>query len=120
MKLIDQLVSYLRASKEEFRKVSWPTRQDTVRYSALVIGVSIVVAVFFATLDMGFTKLVDYTITQRNAARAQSAQPTAAQATIPVTPTTVPAQTTPTLDLKDLQTAPINVNATTIPAPAKK
>lgn len=114
MKIFDQLTSYLLASKEEFRKVSWPTRKETFRYSALVIGVSVLVAAFFATLDMGFTKLVDIVVTERNAVRAGTDVPVNAQ---PVVPDTVPVQPSqPTLDLKGLQTEPIKVDATTLPA----
>lgn len=114
MKLLDQLTSYLLASKEEFRKVSWPTRKETIRYSALVIGVSVLIAAFFATLDMGFTQLVDVVVTQRNATRATTSAPVTSQ---PVVPDTVPTQpTSPTLDLKGLQTAPVKVDSTTLPA----
>lgn len=95
MNLIKQFTEYLRSSQEEVKKVSWPSRRDTIRYSALVIGVSVVVAAFFAGLDIGFTKLVDLGISQRNqAAPAQTTQ-------TPVTPdvTAVTSSTTPTIDL---------------------
>ena len=49
------LVNYLRESKEELEKVSWPSRADTLRYSGIVIGMSVVLAVFFAALDYGLS-----------------------------------------------------------------
>jgi preprotein translocase SecE subunit len=53
---------YFRESKEELEKVSWPSREDTIRYSGLVIGVVIVMGAFFAGLDwalnLGFAKLL--------------------------------------------------------------
>jgi len=57
--------TYLRESKEELEKVTWPTRRETVRYSVLVIAVSIVVGAFFAGLDwalnLGLGKLIGLT-----------------------------------------------------------
>ncbi|MDO8584425.1 MAG: preprotein translocase subunit SecE [bacterium] len=53
MDIIDRVVNYFRSSKSELQKVSWPTKQETVRYSLLIIGISIVVAVFFLLLDTG-------------------------------------------------------------------
>ena len=57
------LISYLREAKEELQKVSWPSRMATVRYSLLVIGVSILMAGFFAGLDwalnVGLEKLIE-------------------------------------------------------------
>lgn len=106
MKLSEKLISYLRSTKEEVRKVSWPTRMETIRYSGLVIGVSVIVAVFFATLDLGFTKLVDVAVTERNAARTSQNAPAAQPVAAPTTGQTAQ----PTLDLKDLQTTPVQVD----------
>lgn len=54
---------YFRESKEELEKVTWPTRQEIFRYSVLVIGMCIAVAVFFAALDyvlsLGLTALIN-------------------------------------------------------------
>ncbi len=49
------LPRYLRESKEELGKVAWPTREETFRYSAFVIGISIAVALFLGVLDWGLT-----------------------------------------------------------------
>jgi preprotein translocase subunit SecE len=58
MKPVHALIDYLRSSKTELEKVSWPSKKDTVRYSSLVLGVSVVVALFFAGLDYGLGSLV--------------------------------------------------------------
>jgi preprotein translocase subunit SecE len=117
MKLFDQIKAYLIASKEEFTKVSWPTRKDTIRYSSLVIGVSVLVATFFAALDLGFTQLTTVAANAR-AARVKSAATAPIQGTTPIQVDTTPSTSkTPTLDLKDLQTQPVKVDATTKPAP---
>ena len=50
---------YLRNAIAELKKVSWPTREMTIRYSMLVIVISLVTATFFAALDFGLRQGVD-------------------------------------------------------------
>ncbi len=56
---------YFRESKEELEKVTWPTRQTTLRYSLLVIAASVGMGLLFAALDaalsLGFENLVGLT-----------------------------------------------------------
>lgn len=40
-------------------KVSWPTREETIRLTIIVIGLSLVVALFVGGLDYSFTKLME-------------------------------------------------------------
>ncbi|HBU28090.1 TPA: preprotein translocase subunit SecE [Candidatus Uhrbacteria bacterium] len=53
-----RLRNYVRDSFEESKKITWPTRKETVRYSALVIGITLLVAAFFGVLDYLFTALL--------------------------------------------------------------
>ena len=69
MSLISALKDYLRSSEAELRKVTWPTKEQTIRYTALVIGASLVLAVFFATVDLGLTKVLDAALTARTSSR---------------------------------------------------
>lgn len=48
----------------ELKKVTWPTKEKTIRYSMLVIVVSLAVALFFATLDFGFSRAITYVLSQ--------------------------------------------------------
>lgn len=59
---ITWLVSYLREAKEELGKVTWPSRRDTVRYSAIVVGVSVGLAFGIAALDWGLTIGLNYLV----------------------------------------------------------
>ncbi len=86
---VNDLISYVRNSIAELKKVTWPTKQQTIRYSVMVVSVSVGVAVFFAVLDFGFSRLVTYAL----ATRTPSAQ----------TETPAPADVVPTVE-------PINVN----------
>ena len=84
MSVISAITEYLRSSKAELQKVSWPSRKDTIRYSSLVLGISIVVAVFFAGLDYGLNSLVTQLLTLRTAPTQQTSTPT--EPTTPVVP----------------------------------
>lgn len=51
MKLLKQTKNYLISSFEEIKKVSWPSKKDTLKYTYAVIGLSLAIAVFFGILD---------------------------------------------------------------------
>jgi preprotein translocase SecE subunit len=52
---------YVTQSVAELKKVSWPSRDMTMRYAILVIGISVAMAAFFATLDFGLRQGVNAT-----------------------------------------------------------
>lgn len=72
---LTNFISYIRSSKAELEKVTWPTRQDTIRYSLLVVGVSLAMAAFFAALDFGLGQGVDLALKGRPSAVAPGTQP---------------------------------------------
>ena len=43
----------------ELSKVVWPTRQETARLTALVVGVAVTIGVILGLWDFGFSRLVD-------------------------------------------------------------
>jgi preprotein translocase subunit SecE len=45
------MIKYLVEAKEELAKVTWPSRRDIVRYSLVIIAVSLVFAAYFGALD---------------------------------------------------------------------
>ena len=45
------LVRYVREAREELRKVTWPNRQETTKYSVVVIVLALLLAAFFGGLD---------------------------------------------------------------------
>lgn len=57
------LTTYFRQVWQELRKVSWPSRQHTIDKTWLVVGVSLVVAIYIGLLDAGFQWLVTTLIT---------------------------------------------------------
>lgn len=52
--MIDAIKNYFVGAFQEMKKVSWPTKSQTINYSALVIGLSVGMAMFFGLLDYIF------------------------------------------------------------------
>jgi preprotein translocase subunit SecE len=59
---MSRLGNYIRDTKAEMKHVSWPTQTQTVVYSALVILISIIVALFLGAFDYVFTNLLDMVV----------------------------------------------------------
>ncbi len=43
----------------ELKKVTWPSRQETIRLTLLVIAVSVAIGIVLGVLDLLFTWLLD-------------------------------------------------------------
>jgi len=56
--MFEKLISYLKETRQEMRHVNWPSRQNTIRFTLLVIGVSAIVAVLLGSLDFLFQFLL--------------------------------------------------------------
>ncbi len=52
------LSKYINETVTELKKVSWPSREDTIQMTVLVIGVSAIVAGYLGGLDYVFTQLM--------------------------------------------------------------
>jgi preprotein translocase subunit SecE len=50
------LGNYVTESREELKKVTWPSRQEVVRDTMLVIGISVALGAFFGLVDFGLSK----------------------------------------------------------------
>lgn len=42
----------------EMKKVSWPKKQELIRYTIIVFVTVTFLSVFFAAIDLGFSKLI--------------------------------------------------------------
>ena len=49
---------FLAEVRRELHEVKWPTKTQTVRYSLLVVAISVAVAVYLGALDALFGALV--------------------------------------------------------------
>ena len=52
---MNELTTYVKASYEEMKKVTWPTKKETTNYTVLVIIFSLAVALFLGLLDYVFS-----------------------------------------------------------------
>ena len=55
-------INYLKKSKEELAKVTWPSRQTTVNHTIMVIAISIAVALFLGGIDFILNKILELVI----------------------------------------------------------
>lgn len=60
---MNSIIRYVRESLEELRQVRWPTQQQAVRLTVIVIGFIIVSSLFFGIIDMGFSEIIRLTFT---------------------------------------------------------
>lgn len=56
------IFSFLKEVREELGKVAWPTREQTIRYTVLVILVAVVVGIFLGGLDFLLTRLTAFVL----------------------------------------------------------
>jgi len=54
-----KLIAFLKDVKLELSRVNWPTREQTVQYSLVVIGVSLVFALYLGGLDALFSLILN-------------------------------------------------------------
>lgn len=57
--MFNQLISYLISSKEELKKVTWPSRDETIQKTVLVIAISLAVAIYLGMLDYVLTRVLE-------------------------------------------------------------
>ena len=50
------VVNYVKESREELKKVAWPTRNVVIRDTLVVVAVSLSMAIFFGVIDFGLSK----------------------------------------------------------------
>ncbi len=59
---MSRIGNYVRDTAAEMKHVKWPTQKQAMVYTALVIGVSAIVAVYLGATDYLFTQLLNIVI----------------------------------------------------------
>lgn len=59
------LITYLKNVRGELSHVVWPKPRQAAIHTAMILLISIVVAVFVGLVDYGLTHLVDFVVTNR-------------------------------------------------------
>ena len=57
--MIERVITFLKEARIELKKVTWPTRNQTLRYTVAVIAMSLAVAAFLGGLDAAFQFLLN-------------------------------------------------------------
>ena len=53
-----KLINYFKESREELAKVAWPSKQITFKHTAIVIVLSVVMAIFLGGIDYLLNKVL--------------------------------------------------------------
>jgi len=53
------ITTFFKEVKMEMKKVNWPTKKETIRYTLIVIAISIAVAIYLGGLDFIFTTILN-------------------------------------------------------------
>lgn len=59
---MSQFINYLKDTQAELKHVSWPTQKQSIIYTALVVGVSILVALYVGLFDFIFSRALSWFI----------------------------------------------------------
>lgn len=56
---MNAIIRFFAEARGELKKVNWPTQKELIRYTVLVVVISLAVAVFLGTLDTLFSYLIE-------------------------------------------------------------
>jgi len=56
------IVRYLKETRAELRKVSWPTRQQATNLTLIVLAVTVAMAIFLGAVDLIFAEIIRWLI----------------------------------------------------------
>jgi len=54
-----KIINFLKEVKIELKNVTWPNRQETIKYTAIVVAGSLVVAIILGGFDLIFMELLE-------------------------------------------------------------
>ena len=58
IKPINQVVTFVRESREELKKVTWPERDEVTSFTVVVIVAVVVVSIFLWIVDTGLMTIM--------------------------------------------------------------
>ena len=56
--MLSKVVLFFKEARQELARVNWPTPRETARLTAVVIGLSLAVAIFLGAIDFLFVQLL--------------------------------------------------------------
>ena len=60
--MISKINQFLKETRQELDKVTWPTKEETIKLTQTVVIVTIVFALYLGTLDYLFTEALNLLI----------------------------------------------------------
>jgi preprotein translocase subunit SecE len=57
--IFEKIDTFFKEVRLEIKKVNWPTRQETIRYTLITIGLSTAVAIYLGGLDYILSNLLN-------------------------------------------------------------
>ena len=60
MEFVTRVREFVQEVLLEFRRVTWPSRQELINSTAVVVVLTVVVAAFLGVVDVGLTRLVEW------------------------------------------------------------
>ncbi len=57
-----KIKSFIEDLKREFKRINWPSREEALRLSGVVIVISLIVAAFLGALDYIFSTILKHII----------------------------------------------------------
>lgn len=62
---MNPIIDYLVQSRDELKKVTWPSRPELIRLTLVVLAISAVTAIYLGILDSLLSRLVTFVISLR-------------------------------------------------------
>ena len=60
--MLNRIITFLQESKQELKRVNWPSKDETRRYTLFVVLFSIAFALFLGLLDYGFLHTLEFAV----------------------------------------------------------
>lgn len=59
MEIFDKITRFLREVRAEFDKVKFPSREQTIKLTTIVLIVSLILGIYIGAIDFGLTKIIE-------------------------------------------------------------
>lgn len=59
MKSQNPIINFFREVGMEIKKITWPTRQEAIKYTFTVVVITLIVALILGLFDFGFQQLLE-------------------------------------------------------------
>ncbi|CAG0949909.1 Protein translocase subunit SecE [Gammaproteobacteria bacterium] len=60
----NRITQYVRETRAELRKVVWPTREEAINLTGIVVSTIVLMSIFFGAIDYVLSALVKFLLTR--------------------------------------------------------